>query len=36
MKEWAKPDADDRAAESILALVSKKGRRGATAAREKA
>jgi UDP-N-acetylglucosamine--N-acetylmuramyl-(pentapeptide) pyrophosphoryl-undecaprenol N-acetylglucosamine transferase len=36
MKEWAKPDADDRAAESILALVSKKGRRGAAPAREKA
>ena len=36
MKEWARPDADDRAAENILALVSKKGRRGAAAAREKA
>ncbi len=25
MKEWAKPDADERAAERILALVSEKG-----------
>ena len=29
MKAWAKPDADDRAAEKIIELVSKRGRAGA-------